>query len=135
MLAWKNGNIWLASAGIPEGAIFRRLVGSGRVGEKLHSDIISDIYKRVARWIGMSEKQVNQVSGHSVLVPSKILWGLTRSGPVMQAGRWKSTRMPMRYGEEYLSGRGAMARAAAVQGRNRGAIDRMNSADRDNVNT
>jgi len=32
------------------------------------TDIISDIYKRFARWIRMSEKQVNQVSGHSVRV-------------------------------------------------------------------
>jgi hypothetical protein len=32
----------------------------GRVGERLHPDIISDIYKRVARWIGLSEKQVNK---------------------------------------------------------------------------
>src|SRR5258707_79186 len=36
---------------------------------------------------------------------------------VMQAGRWKSTRMPMRYGEEVLAARGGMARAAQAQGR------------------
>ena len=35
----------------------------------------------------------------------------------MQAGRWKDTRMPMRYGEKILAGRGAMARAAKAQGR------------------
>jgi integrase len=60
--------IWLGNAGIPDRAIFRRLVGQGSVGQRLHPDIISDIYKRVARWIGMSEKQVNQLSGHSVRV-------------------------------------------------------------------
>jgi hypothetical protein len=36
---------------------------------------------------------------------------------VMQAGRWKDTRMPMRYGEKVLASRGAMARAAKSQGR------------------
>ena len=38
-------------------------------------------------------------------------------GSVMQAGRWKSTAMPMRYGEEVLAARGGMARAAEKQGR------------------
>jgi hypothetical protein len=33
-------------------------------------------------------------------------------GSVMQAGRWKSNRMPMRYGEHILAARGGMARAA-----------------------
>ena len=35
----------------------------------------------------------------------------------MQAGRWKSTHMPMRYGEHVLAARGGMARAAQAQGR------------------
>jgi hypothetical protein len=36
---------------------------------------------------------------------------------VMRAGRWKLTRMPMRYGEEAPEARGGMARAAEAQGR------------------
>lgn len=36
---------------------------------------------------------------------------------VMQAGRLRDTRMPMRYGEKVLAVRGAMARAAKMQGR------------------
>jgi hypothetical protein len=36
---------------------------------------------------------------------------------VMQSGRWKSSRMPMRYGEEILAARGGMAMAATAQGR------------------
>jgi integrase len=75
---------WLESSGIEEGAIFRRLIGQNRVGDRLHADIVADIYKRAARWIGM------------------------------QAGRWKSSRMPMRYGEEILAARGGMARAASA---------------------
>jgi integrase/recombinase XerD len=59
---------WLDAAGIDEGAIFRRLIGRNRGGERPHADIIADIYKRVARWVGMPAKQVNQISGHSVRV-------------------------------------------------------------------
>ena len=36
--------VWITSAGIGQGAIFRRLVGKHRVGARLHADIISDIY-------------------------------------------------------------------------------------------
>jgi hypothetical protein len=60
--------IWLDNAGVREGAMFRRLVGRRRVVERPNADIIADIYKRVARWIGMPAKQVSQVSGHSVRV-------------------------------------------------------------------
>jgi site-specific recombinase XerD len=111
--------VWLESAAIKEGAIFRRLVGQNRTGERLHPDIIADIYKRVARWIQMPAKQVAQVSGHSVRIgATQDLLALNIDlASVMQAGRWKSTQMPMRYGEEVLAARGGMARAAKAQGR------------------
>jgi site-specific recombinase XerD len=111
--------IWLNSAGITAGAMFRRLVGQNRVGERLHADIIADIYKRVARWIGMPAKQVSQVSGHSVRVgAAQDLLALNIDlASIMQVGRWKSTRMPMRYGECVLAARSGMARAAELQAR------------------
>jgi hypothetical protein len=62
----------------------------------------------------MPSKQVEQVSGHSVRVgadPDLLALNIDLAS-VMQAGRWKSTRMPMRYGEEVLAARGGMARAA-----------------------
>ena len=73
----------------------------------------------MAAWIGIAAKQVGQVSGHSVRVgATKDLLALNIDlASVMQAGRWKSTRMPMRYGDEVLAGRGGMARAAVAQGR------------------
>jgi hypothetical protein len=110
---------WLHSADIGEGAIFRRLIGQNRVGERLHADIIADIYKRVARWVGMAAKQVNQVSGHSVRVgATQDLLSLNIDlASIMHSRRWKSSRMPMRYGEEILAARGGMARAAREQGR------------------
>jgi integrase len=111
--------IWLDSARIEEGAIFRRLVGQKRVGERLHADIVSDIYKRVARWVGLPARQVAQVSGHSIRIgATQDLLALNIDlASEMQAGRWKSTTMPMRYGEQVLAARGGMARAAAAQGR------------------
>jgi integrase len=110
---------WLGSSGIEEGSIFRRLIGQNRVGDRLHADIVADIYKRVARWIGMVARQVDQVSGHSVRVgAAQDLLALNIDlASIMQAGRWKSSRMPMRYGEEILAARGGMTRAASAQGR------------------
>ena len=60
--------VWSESARITEGALFRRLIGRHRIGERLHADIIADIYKRIARYIGMPAKRVAQVSGHSIRV-------------------------------------------------------------------
>jgi hypothetical protein len=42
---------------------------------------------------------------------------LDQTKNTMQAGRWKSNRMPTRYGEHVLAARGGMARAAQAQGR------------------
>ena len=115
---------WLEIAGIREGAIFRRLVGQNRVGDRLHADIIADIYKRAARWIQMPAKQVAQVSGHSIRIgATQDLRALNIDlASVMQAGRWKSTQMPMRYGQEVLAARGGMARAAKEQGRDSDSV-------------
>jgi integrase len=122
--------LWLESSGIEEGAIFRRLIGRSRVGERLHADIIADIYKTVARWVGMSAKQVNQVSGHSLRVgATQDLLALDIDlASITQTGRWKSSRMPMRYGEEILAVRGGMARAASAQGRDSRSDDQPSEA-------
>jgi len=110
---------WLGHAAIAEGALFRRLNGRRHIGDRLHEDSVSDIFKRVAVWIGMAAKQVRRVSGHSVRVgATQDLLALNIDlASVMQAGRWKSTRMPMRYGEAASAARGGMARAAVAQGR------------------
>ncbi len=81
--------------------------------ERLFPDIIIDIYKRVAR-IGMSEKQVNQVSRHSVRVSAAQDFLAVN----IDLGRSKSTRKPMRYYEGALAPHGGMAYAARKQGRN-----------------
>jgi integrase len=110
-------NVWLKASGVQEGAIFRRLHGQGTIGDRLHADVIADIFKRVARWIGMSQWQVNQVSGHSIRVGATqdlIAHNIDLSS-IMQAGRWKSTRMPLHYVEGLVAARGAMARVEALR--------------------
>jgi hypothetical protein len=80
--------IWLEDAGIPEGPIFRRLIGRDQIGE---------------------------VNGHSTRVeaaqdlaqPDIDLTAIT------QAGGWKSTRMPLQYAEKINAARSRVARAAA----------------------
>ena len=95
------------------------MIGRNRVGERLHSDIVADIFKRVGRWIGMPAEEVAAISGHSIRVgATQDLLALNIDlASVMQAGRWKSTHTLMRYGEHVLAARGGMARAAARQGR------------------
>jgi integrase len=110
---------WLQAGNITEGAVFRRLVGRSQVGPRLHVDMVSDIFKRVGRWIGLPEAEMAELSGHSIRVgATQDLLALNIDlASVMQAGRWKSTHMPMRYGEHVLAARGGMARAAVEQGR------------------
>ncbi len=110
---------WLEAANIKEGAIFRRLLGRGRIGGRLGVDSVAEIFKRVAGFVGMHKEDVESVSGHSVRVgATQDLLALNIDlASVMQAGRWKSNRMPMRYGEHVLAARGGMARAAEEQGR------------------
>jgi integrase len=105
---------WLQTAGIQDGAIFRRLIGRNKIGPRLNPSAIANIYKRVAQWVGGPEKQVKAVSGHSIRVgATQDLLSLNIDlASVMQAGRWKSTAMPMRYGENILAARRGMARAA-----------------------
>ena len=111
--------VWLEKAQIREGAIFRRLVGRHQIGERLNVDAVAQAFKRAAAFIGMDRNEVSQISGHSIRVgATQDLLALNIDlASVMQAGRWKTNRMPMRYGEHVLAARGAMARAAEIQGR------------------
>jgi len=62
----------------------------------------------------MAAKQVNQVSCHSFRVGAaqdRLSLNIDL-GSIMQADRWKSSRIPMRYREDVPAACGAMARAA-----------------------
>jgi hypothetical protein len=99
--------------------VFRRLIGRGRIGDRLQVDAIAQTFKRVAKWVGMTPEEAKDVSGHSIRVgATQDMLALNIDlASVMQAGRWKTTAMPMRYGEEVQAGLGGMARTAKAQGR------------------
>jgi integrase len=110
---------WTLQAGIKEGAIFLRVHGAAGVGDPLTAQNVSAVFRKVGQWIGLEKEEWERISGHSARVgAAQDLLALNIDlSSVMQAGRWKDTRMPMRYGENVLAGRGAMARAAKAQGR------------------
>lgn len=121
--------LWNDAAEIKRGAVFRRVIGRGtvttdqngrgRIGERLSVDGVAQAFKRVAKWVKLPAEEVAQISGHSIRVgATQDLLALNIDlASVMQAGRWKTNRMPMRYGEHVLAARGGMARAAREQGR------------------
>jgi hypothetical protein len=128
-------------AQIAKGAAFRRLIGTGfapkqkprpgrerklktlqeRIGARLSAAAVGNIFKRVAKHIKLAPEDIAEISGHSIRVgATQDLLALNIDlASVMQAGRWKSHRKPMRYGEHVLAARGAMARASEMQDRNR----------------
>jgi hypothetical protein len=57
--------VWIAHAQIKDGALFRRLIGRNQICGALNPGSIALVFKRVAQWIGMPERFVAQVSGHS----------------------------------------------------------------------
>ena len=111
--------VWLEHAGVEDGAVFRRLIGQDKVGGALNPGSIAPIFKRVAQWIGMPERAVKMVSGHSTRVgATQDLAALDIDlAAITQAGGWKSTRMPLQYAEKINAGRSGMARAAENAGR------------------
>jgi len=108
--------IWFEHAKIAEGAIFRRLVGSDKIGGALNPGSIAPIFKRVAQWIGMTARFVAEISGHSTrLGAAQDLAALDIDlASITQAGGWKSLRMPLQYAEKINAARSGMARAAAA---------------------
>jgi integrase len=111
--------VWLESAKISEGPVFRRLIGQTQVGGPLNPGSIAPIFKRVAQWIGMPARVVRRISGHSTRVgATQDLAALDIDlAAIAQAGGWKSTRMPLQYAEKIQASRSGMAKAAEKMGR------------------
>jgi hypothetical protein len=84
----------------------------------LNPGSVAPIFKRVAQWIGMPARYVNQVSGHSTRVgAAQDLAELDIDlAAITQAGGWKSTRMPLQYAEKINAARSGMAKAADWEG-------------------
>jgi integrase len=110
---------WLKESGLKAGPVFVRVHGTASVGKSLTPQVVTSVFKQVGQWIGLQKEEWERISGHSARVgAAQDLLALNMDLPsVMQAGRWRDTRMPMRYGEKVLASRGAMARAAKAQGR------------------
>jgi hypothetical protein len=102
--------------------VFRRIIGrgtatcdrqgKGRIGGRLSPEAM-------ARYLELPAEDVEGISGHSVRVGAtqEFLALNVDLASVMREGRWKSVRMPMRYGEHVMAARGGIARAAREQGR------------------
>jgi integrase len=110
---------WMDGSRRTSGTLFARVLGRDGVGEALTPQTVMAIFRKVGQWIGLEREEWGKISGHSARVgAAQDLLALNMDLPsVMQAGRWKDTRMPMRYGEKVLASRGGMARAAKSQGR------------------
>ncbi len=134
--------VWLKAAGIKEGAVFRRIIGRGtvtydskgrgRIGGRLSPEAVARAFKAVGRYLKLPAEDIEGISGHSVRVGSTqdLLALNVDLASVMREGRWKSVRMPMRYGEHVMAARGGMARAAKEQGRDSEARPAKESAAR-----
>lgn len=110
---------WLQASQLKSGPLFARVVGRDGIGDPLTAQIVTAVFRKVGQWIGLPKDEWKRISGHSCRVgAAQDLLALNIDmASVMQAGRWKDTRMPMRYGERVLASRGGMARAAKSQGR------------------
>jgi integrase len=111
--------VWLEHSGVTAGPVFRRLIGQSQIGGPLNPESVAPIFKRVAQWIGMPERFVGHVSGHSTRVgATQDLAALDIDlAAITQAGGWKSTRMPLQYAEKISVARSGMGRAAKESGR------------------
>jgi len=111
--------VWLEHSGVTDGPAFRRLIGRRQVGGPLNPGSVAPIFKRVAQWLGLPERFVDRVSGHSTRVgATQDLAALDIDlAAITQAGGWKSTRMPLQYAEKIDAARSGMARAAEKSGR------------------
>jgi integrase len=112
---------WLAAAGIQTGAAFRIIQGHHDLGERLQPAAIAATLRRAALKAGLGQSAL-EISGHSARVGAS--QDMASAGldtlAIMQAGRWKDSRMPARYAARLNARRSGMAKLAARQGRDRG---------------
>ena len=110
---------WLDRAGIADGNLFRSVDKGGGLGEGLDPSQVPRIFKAMARRAGLPEAVVQGLSGHSARVGAAqdmIAAGIELPA-ILQAGRWKSTAMVNRYGEQLLARRSGAAQLARMQER------------------
>ena len=110
---------WLERSGVSVGRLLRSVRKDGTVGEKLDPSQVPRIYKTMALRAGLPADIVVNLAGHSTrigAVQDMIACGIELPA-ILQAGRWKSTRMIQRYGERLLARRSGTAQLAERQQR------------------
>ncbi len=110
-------NEWLACAPRHSGPLFRPVSKSGVVGETRISHMaVVRAMKRAARAAGLDD---SGISSHSCRVGAAqdLLAAGFSLAEIMEAGRWKSERMPARYTENQAAARGGMAQFCRRNGR------------------
>ena len=110
---------WLERSGIGDGRLFRSVAKGGGLGEGLDPSQVPRIFKGMARRAGLPAAVVQGLSGHSARVGAAqdmIAAGIELPA-ILQAGRWKSTAMVNRYGEQLLARRSGAAQLARLQER------------------
>ncbi len=94
---------WLNAAGLEDGPIFRRIWRSGKVGTAaLNPYSITRLLKEKAKAASLEPQVIEKLSGHSFRIGAAV--DMVEHGvdllPIMQAGRWKSPAMVLRYTEQ-----------------------------------
>ena len=125
---------WLQSSRRKSGTLFARVLGKDAAGDGFTAQNVTSVLRKVGRWIGLPREEWEKISGHSCRVgAAQDLLALNIDlSSVMQAGRWKDTRMPMRMGESFgrpwrHGTRGQAARARVIIAR-RGATTESGAA-------
>lgn len=92
---------WLTAAGIKEGFLLRGVNAHGVVTESLCDSRVGRIYKRLGLLVGLDEKVVKSISGHSMRVGgAQDLLQMGASMPqIMVKGGWAKTGTVIRYVE------------------------------------
>jgi hypothetical protein len=98
----------IEGVGIEIGPLFCRFYKGGKLGKRLDANRVSSIFKRLAKLVGVDP---SDISGHSTRVG--MAQDLVARGAdlpaLMQAGRWKTPRMPARYSERQIAKQSAVA--------------------------
>lgn len=111
---------WLRAAKITDGALFRRLDFAARgaerpaaavAGERLSSQSVALIFKRIARRLNRPDLLPTNVSSHSARIGAThdLLEDGASDASIMRDAGWKTTRMVGLYGRGARAKQGAMA--------------------------
>ena len=93
---------WLRASQLKSGPLFGRVVERDSVGDALTAQIVTAVLRKVGQSVGLPAEEWQRISGHSARVgAAQDLLALNIDmASVMQAGRRKDTRIPMRYDEK-----------------------------------